>query len=64
MTYTHSSGAGGMNVNSTNTKVDLRFHVATATWLSDEIKQKLLIQVNIIQSFQTHNQQYHKNFYI
>ncbi|XP_012217354.1 large ribosomal subunit protein mL62 [Linepithema humile] len=44
ITYSASSGPGGQNVNSVNTKVDLRFQVNNATWLSEEIRTKLLEQ--------------------
>ncbi|XP_076170329.1 large ribosomal subunit protein mL62 [Ptiloglossa arizonensis] len=42
ITYCRSSGAGGQHVNCTNSKVDLRFHLKSAKWLSEEIKEKLL----------------------
>jgi len=45
-----SSGPGGQNVNKVNTKVELRFHVASSTLLSDEEKilliEKLLKKIN------------------
>ncbi|XP_043502337.1 peptidyl-tRNA hydrolase ICT1, mitochondrial [Polistes fuscatus] len=44
ITYNRSSGPGGQHVNTVNTKVDLRFNVEDATWLSTEIKKKLLEQ--------------------
>ncbi len=34
---------GGQNVNKLNTKVEIRFHVDNATWLSDHIKNRLKI---------------------
>ncbi|XP_003705584.1 large ribosomal subunit protein mL62 [Megachile rotundata] len=40
--YSRSSGPGGQHVNCTNSKVNVRFHVVSAKWLSDEIKEKLL----------------------
>lgn len=46
--YSGSSGPGGQNVNRVNTKVDLRFQVNDATWLSQEIRTKLVEQVSII----------------
>ncbi|XP_076289287.1 large ribosomal subunit protein mL62 [Lasioglossum baleicum] len=42
ITYSRSSGAGGQHVNTTNTKVDVRFQVQNAKWLSDEVKEKLV----------------------
>ncbi|XP_029172707.1 peptidyl-tRNA hydrolase ICT1, mitochondrial [Nylanderia fulva] len=44
ITYSASSGPGGQNVNCVNTKVDLRFQVNTASWLSEEIQTKLAEQ--------------------
>ncbi|XP_014215253.1 peptidyl-tRNA hydrolase ICT1, mitochondrial [Copidosoma floridanum] len=41
VTYSTSSGPGGQNVNRVNTKVDLRFHVQSVTFIDDEIKKKL-----------------------
>ncbi|KAL1117252.1 hypothetical protein AAG570_004578, partial [Ranatra chinensis] len=42
VTYSRSSGAGGQHVNTTSSKVDIRFHIKSATWLNDDVKQKLL----------------------
>ncbi|XP_071451325.1 large ribosomal subunit protein mL62 [Hetaerina americana] len=42
ITYSRSGGPGGQNVNMLNSKVDLRFHVESADWLSNEVKSKLL----------------------
>lgn len=44
ITYSRSSGPGGQHVNKINTKVDVRFNVKEATWLSEEIREKLLEQ--------------------
>ena len=45
MTYSRSSGPGGQNVNKINSKVDLRFHLASAEWLSSELKEKVAARV-------------------
>ena len=34
-------GPGGQNVNRVATKVDIRFHLDSCTWLSEEIKARL-----------------------
>ncbi|XP_012165454.1 peptidyl-tRNA hydrolase ICT1, mitochondrial [Bombus terrestris] len=44
ITYSRSSGAGGQHVNRTNSKVDLRLHIESATWLAEDIRNKLLEQ--------------------
>lgn len=47
ITYSRSSGPGGQNVNMVNSKVDLRFNVQKATWISDDVKTKLLQNVRV-----------------
>ncbi|XP_014238058.1 peptidyl-tRNA hydrolase ICT1, mitochondrial [Trichogramma pretiosum] len=42
ITFSGSSGPGGQNVQRVNTKVDLRFNVKSATWIDDELKEKIL----------------------
>lgn len=42
ITYSRSSGPGGQNVNKVNTKAEVRFHIATADWLSEEVRQNIL----------------------
>ncbi|KAK7500989.1 hypothetical protein BaRGS_00007869 [Batillaria attramentaria] len=41
ISYSRSSGPGGQNVNKVNTKVEVRFHVPSASWLTSDIKSKL-----------------------
>ncbi|XP_048450378.1 peptidyl-tRNA hydrolase ICT1, mitochondrial isoform X1 [Rhincodon typus] len=38
VTYCRSSGPGGQNVNKVNTKAEVRFHVATADWLPEDVR--------------------------
>ena len=33
------------NLISVNTKVDLRFHIASAEWISEDVRQKILEKV-------------------
>lgn len=44
LSYVRSSGAGGQNVNKLNTKAELKFHVATATWMPKEVRDRLAKQ--------------------
>ncbi|CAI8039463.1 Peptidyl-tRNA hydrolase ICT1, mitochondrial [Geodia barretti] len=42
VTYSKSSGPGGQNVNKLNTKAEVRFHVASADWLPQRVRERLL----------------------
>jgi peptidyl-tRNA hydrolase ICT1 len=46
ITYSRSSGPGGQNVNKVNTKVEVRFQPSSATWISEDVKSKLLEKVS------------------
>ncbi|CAM1324728.1 Uncharacterised protein g8758 [Pycnogonum litorale] len=42
ITYSRGSGPGGQHVNKVNTKVDVRFHVASAEWIPQKLRLKLI----------------------
>uniref|UniRef100_A0A8C5R7P9 Large ribosomal subunit protein mL62 n=1 Tax=Leptobrachium leishanense TaxID=445787 RepID=A0A8C5R7P9_9ANUR len=44
ISYSKSSGPGGQNVNKVNTKAEVRFHMASADWIPEDVKQKLSVQ--------------------
>ncbi|XP_061233338.1 large ribosomal subunit protein mL62 [Neopsephotus bourkii] len=41
VTYCRSSGPGGQHVNKVNTKAEVRFHLASADWIPEAVRQKM-----------------------
>ncbi|XP_058876775.1 large ribosomal subunit protein mL62-like [Acipenser ruthenus] len=44
ITYCRSSGPGGQNVNKVNTQAEVRFHIQTADWIPEDVRQKIISQ--------------------
>ncbi|KAM4691337.1 cerebellar degeneration-related protein 2-like [Rhinophrynus dorsalis] len=44
ISYSKSSGPGGQNVNKVNTKAEVRFHLSSADWIPEDIRQKISVQ--------------------
>nr|XP_013002493.1 peptidyl-tRNA hydrolase ICT1, mitochondrial isoform X2 [Cavia porcellus] len=43
ISYCGSSGPGGQNVNKVNSKAEVRFHLATADWIAEPVRQKIAL---------------------
>ncbi|XP_071968549.1 large ribosomal subunit protein mL62 [Engystomops pustulosus] len=41
ISYSKSSGPGGQNVNKVNTKAEIRFHLSSADWIPEDVRQKI-----------------------
>ncbi|XP_028332511.1 large ribosomal subunit protein mL62 [Gouania willdenowi] len=44
VSYSRSSGPGGQHVNKVSTKAEVRFHVQTADWIPQDVREKILIK--------------------
>ncbi|XP_072229222.1 large ribosomal subunit protein mL62 [Leuresthes tenuis] len=42
VSYSRSSGPGGQHVNKVSTKAEVRFHLHTADWIPEDVRQKIL----------------------
>ncbi|KAM8796974.1 large ribosomal subunit protein mL62 [Eudromia elegans] len=43
ISYCRSSGPGGQNVNKVNSKAEVRFHLASADWIPEDVRQKMAL---------------------
>ncbi|XP_054833218.1 peptidyl-tRNA hydrolase ICT1, mitochondrial [Eublepharis macularius] len=43
VSYCRSSGPGGQNVNKVNTKAEIRFLLASADWIAEDVRQKMAV---------------------
>ncbi|NWX84109.1 ICT1 hydrolase, partial [Nothoprocta pentlandii] len=43
ISYCRSSGPGGQNVNKVNTKAEVRFHLASADWIPEDVREKMAL---------------------
>ncbi|XP_054838710.1 peptidyl-tRNA hydrolase ICT1, mitochondrial-like [Eublepharis macularius] len=43
ISYCRSSGPGGQNVNKVNTKAEIRFLLASADWIAEDVRQKMAV---------------------
>ncbi|XP_063816734.1 large ribosomal subunit protein mL62 [Pseudophryne corroboree] len=44
ISYSRSSGPGGQNVNKVNTKAEVRFHLSSADWIPEDVRQNISVQ--------------------
>ncbi|KAL0984044.1 hypothetical protein UPYG_G00136350 [Umbra pygmaea] len=44
VSYSRSSGPGGQHVNKVSTKAEVRFHVYTADWIPEDIRQNIILK--------------------
>ncbi|KAM9837404.1 large ribosomal subunit protein mL62 [Aulostomus maculatus] len=42
VSYSRSSGPGGQHVNKVSSKAEVRFHVYTADWIPEDVRQKIV----------------------
>ncbi|XP_066188057.1 large ribosomal subunit protein mL62 [Sylvia atricapilla] len=43
VSYSRSSGPGGQNVNKVNSKAEVQFHLASADWIPEAVRQKMAL---------------------
>ncbi|XP_048180026.1 peptidyl-tRNA hydrolase ICT1, mitochondrial [Corvus hawaiiensis] len=43
VSYSRSSGPGGQNVNKVNSKAEVRFHLASADWIPEAVREKMAL---------------------
>ncbi|XP_042303258.1 peptidyl-tRNA hydrolase ICT1, mitochondrial [Sceloporus undulatus] len=43
ISYCRSGGPGGQNVNKVNTKAEVRFHLASADWIAEDVREKMAV---------------------
>ncbi|XP_007641570.1 peptidyl-tRNA hydrolase ICT1, mitochondrial isoform X1 [Cricetulus griseus] len=44
ISYCRSSGPGGQNVNKVSSKAEVRFHLASADWIAEPVRQKIALK--------------------
>ncbi|XP_053564856.1 peptidyl-tRNA hydrolase ICT1, mitochondrial [Bombina bombina] len=44
ISYSKSSGPGGQHVNKVNTKAEVRFHLSSADWIPEAVRQNISVQ--------------------